>query len=421
MSLLVNLNPLMRFDGYFFLSDMLNMPNLQDRSFRLAKWQLRTWLFGRLVEVPENFARRLHAILVTYAMSVWIYRLILFLGIALLVYHMFFKALGIFLFCVEIWYFIARPIYNELKAWPQVWKVASLQRRRGWYLAGGGLVLLLLFPWRQDFVVQGQWSDARYERIYPVRGGRVDELLVAPGQRVEAGQVLVRLSSPELDYQLRVAVQDVLRLRSQLERSLTDKELSAGRLVLSQALLRAQAEQAALERVREQLVVTAPVAGRVEDLLRDLHVGRWVSSTQQLFMVREGAAAHISALVPESKLDGLEAGSEALFYAETGGSPQGVPLEVSAIERSAVKTLDSPYFAVDFGGDIPVSRQRDGEGFVPEISVYRVHLRPADEALADGLPDRRLRGWVHFEGERRTLLGRALRYVLGVLIRESGF
>lgn len=420
MSLLVNLNPLMRFDGYFFLSDTLNMPNLQERSFGLARWQLRTWLFGRLMDPPEHYSRRLHAILVAYAISTWIYRLFLFLGIALLVYHMFFKALGIFLFFVEIWFFIARPIYREFKAWPDVWKLAGTGRRRGWYLASGGVLLVLLFPWRQDFVVQGQWSDARYERIHAVRVGRVEEVLVTQGQAVQAGQVMLRLSSPELDHQQRVVALDVLRLRSQLERSLTDNDLSADRLVMSQALQRAEAEHAALDRVREQLVVLAPLSGRVEDVLPGLHVGRWVTPKEQLLMVREGAAAQVSALVPESKLEGLETGGEALFFAEAGG-PKGVPLTVTAIERSAVKTLDSPYFAVDFGGDIPASRQKGGEGLAPEISVYRVHLRPGEGTPAEELPDRRLRGWVHFEGERRTLLGRALRFVLGVLVRESAF
>lgn len=41
MTLAVNLSPLMRFDGYFLLSDTLQVPNLQQRGFAMGRWQLR--------------------------------------------------------------------------------------------------------------------------------------------------------------------------------------------------------------------------------------------------------------------------------------------------------------------------------------------------------------------------------------------
>lgn len=51
--------------------------------------------------------------LIAFALVTWIYRLVVFFGIALLVYHMFFKLLGIFLMMLEIVWFIARPIWRE--------------------------------------------------------------------------------------------------------------------------------------------------------------------------------------------------------------------------------------------------------------------------------------------------------------------
>ena len=54
MTLAINLNPFMRFDGYFLFSDLLDMPNLQERAFRLARWRLRQALFGFGGEPPER-------------------------------------------------------------------------------------------------------------------------------------------------------------------------------------------------------------------------------------------------------------------------------------------------------------------------------------------------------------------------------
>ena len=54
---------------------------------------------------------------VAFAFATWAYRFVLFLGIALVVYHAFFKALGVFLFFVEISVFIVRPVLAELRVW----------------------------------------------------------------------------------------------------------------------------------------------------------------------------------------------------------------------------------------------------------------------------------------------------------------
>ena len=90
LTLGVNLNPFMRFDGYFLLSDLLEVGNLQQRSFALARWWLREQLFGFAEQPPELLPRSLRRGLVIYAFCTWLYRFFLFLGIALLVYMLFF-------------------------------------------------------------------------------------------------------------------------------------------------------------------------------------------------------------------------------------------------------------------------------------------------------------------------------------------
>jgi putative peptide zinc metalloprotease protein len=117
LSLAINLNPLMRFDGYYLFADALGIDNLQPRAFALGRWRMREMLFGSGVQPPERLDAKLTRILVGFAWAVWIYRLILFTGIAVLVYYMTFKILGLILFAVEIIYFIAKPIAGELAYW----------------------------------------------------------------------------------------------------------------------------------------------------------------------------------------------------------------------------------------------------------------------------------------------------------------
>ncbi len=88
-------------------------------------------------------------LLVAYAIATWIYRFVLFLGIAALVYHMFFKVLGVLLFAVEMWWFIARPIVRELLEWCEAAPRQALNVRTViTFTVAGAILVALLFPWR---------------------------------------------------------------------------------------------------------------------------------------------------------------------------------------------------------------------------------------------------------------------------------
>ena len=81
MTLAVNLNPLMRFDAYYVLSDATGVENLQERSNAMGKWRLREWFFGLGQPAPETG----RSWLILFAYMVWLYRLIIFFGICYLV------------------------------------------------------------------------------------------------------------------------------------------------------------------------------------------------------------------------------------------------------------------------------------------------------------------------------------------------
>ena len=98
----INLNPFMRFDGYFLLSDLWEVENLQNRAFALCRWRLREALFGYAEPAPEPWPEAMRRRLLVWGYGAWIWRAALFFGIALTVYHLFFKVLGIFLMLVEL-------------------------------------------------------------------------------------------------------------------------------------------------------------------------------------------------------------------------------------------------------------------------------------------------------------------------------
>ncbi len=116
-TLLINLSPFMRFDGYFVLSDLLEMPNLHSRAFALTRWWIREVTLGLGQAPPEVFSPARRRFLIAFSFLTWTYRFFLFLGIAAIVYKFSIRLLGIFLMMVEIGYFIGRPAIGEAIAW----------------------------------------------------------------------------------------------------------------------------------------------------------------------------------------------------------------------------------------------------------------------------------------------------------------
>ncbi len=228
ITLAINLSPFMRFDGYFLLSDLLNMPNLHERAFAFGRWRLREALFGLGAPAPEALPPSRQRLLVLFAWATWVYRLLLFVGIALLVYHLFFKLLGLLLLAVELGWFVALPVWREIAAWRQMrgalrWNGAS---RRSMALALAALLLVLLPIWG-GLRAPAMLVAERAQRVYAPAAARVLAVHAKPGDSVRAGQLLIELESPDLQAQLARAQAQERKLHWQLEQQDFDPRLQA--------------------------------------------------------------------------------------------------------------------------------------------------------------------------------------------------
>jgi putative peptide zinc metalloprotease protein len=245
LTLTVNLNPCMRFDGYYMLSDWWGMENLQSRGFALARWRLREWLFDYGEEPPFATSPLQQRRLVVYAWATWIYRFFLFLGIALLVYHFFFKALGLALFVVEIAWFLALPIAGELRVWWSRRGEALRGRRAPWLAAGLVLaVVLALVPWQTRVVIPAVFQARDRAWVFAPDPGRVAEVRVARGRVVQRGEVLLVLDSPSLRHELRLTDHRIAWLEVRARRRAASAEDRAALRIVQQQLQEASSRRA---------------------------------------------------------------------------------------------------------------------------------------------------------------------------------
>ncbi|HWK48270.1 MAG TPA: site-2 protease family protein, partial [Steroidobacter sp.] len=248
LTLAVNLNPFMRFDGYYLLSDALDVPNLQDRSFALARWWLRERLFGFGDAPPEPWPARRRRLLIAYAFTTWVYRFFLFLGIALLVYHMFFKLLGIVLFAVEMAWFIVMPITRELAAWYKRRDELQVNGRTVATLLGVATMLaLLVIPWRGSVSSPAVLRAQQQSVLYAPSAAQVTQINVQPGARVRQGDVLFQFASMDLAHQQEQAEREVRVLNWQAEVQSMRRHAGDRALPVSEELERARAQWTSYE------------------------------------------------------------------------------------------------------------------------------------------------------------------------------
>ncbi|MGH8652719.1 MAG: biotin/lipoyl-binding protein [Gammaproteobacteria bacterium] len=284
MTLAVNLNPLMRFDGYYLLSDLLGVHNLQERSFALAKWKLRRLLSAIQAPPPERTPASLQTKLIVYAWATWIYRFFLFIGIALLVYHFFFKALGLVLFAVEIMWFIVLPILRELIFW---WSMRSTALKTRRFVVTATLVCILLalafIPWSGRVSFPAILQSAQYATVYAPEPGRIVDVLVKRNQQVKAGDTLLTLDFPQLAEEMVRTAKKVKVHKLRFQRSASNPEDLANMHVALQQWTAESSRLAGLEKKRRKLSIRAPISGVITDVADALHRGRWIN--QKLALV----------------------------------------------------------------------------------------------------------------------------------------
>ncbi|WP_409310666.1 HlyD family efflux transporter periplasmic adaptor subunit [Pectobacterium sp. B1J-3] len=418
MTLAINLSPLMRFDGYFLLSDGLQMPNLQNRGFAIGRWQMREWLFGLGDAPPEHFPRWLQRTLVGYAFAVWIYRFFLFTGIAILVYHMTFKLLGMLLFAIEIGYFVVMPVVNEVREWSKRRKDYRMNRNMTTTLTVSAVVLLLLMiPWQRGVYAPALLRAEQQSSLYMPVPAMIQRIDVKVGQPVQAGQTLFTLSSDALAHERQQLERQIATLNWQSTFQVFNKEAAGDHQRVKQEHEAALQKLQVLQRQSEQLTVRAPIDGVVADMATPMETGEWLGQGEWLAVVTKPTGGLVEAFVSEKDWQRLRTGAKGTFYLQDV-SRSSLPLTIVEIASTATRDLNAtPELASVYGGDIATLSDAQRK-LHPEQAVYRVLLNLPEDYR--GQPQV-LRGTVVMDGEAQSLLIRGWKVVSAVLIREIAF
>ena len=415
MSLFVNLNPWMRFDGYYLISDLLGVENLQKRGFEVGRWVMRNLLFGLNEPLSESYPRKAILGMTAYAWSTWVYRFFLFLGIAILVHHIFPKAIGIVLFTIEIAMFIALPIWRETKHWwSQRMSILSNNRGRATLVMSILALMAFVLPWPSTVSAPALIRPAHDTQLFPPIAAKVQTLSVENGKKVQKDDVLLTLKSPALEHARSIAILEleIAEARwAQRASSLQDRQLSD---LLRDELDQKREALKSVERELARLTLRAPHNGVVSDLPDSVLPGTQVQVPVALLRVSNPNHVELVALPSERQADRLTRGNAFVFISDQSGRPKREG-HLAELSPTADTYITEPVLTVVGGGPIAVTEDDQGRA-VADIPVFKVSGELQEAELL-----REERGVVRINAKPRSAARAVWNSAAGILLRETDF
>ena len=232
-TLLVNGNPLLRFDGYYILSDLIEIPNLAQRGQKYWTWICDRYLYGaRELEAPPETAAELRWMLPFTVIS-WLYRLAMTTSIILFMAGQFF-IFGVLLALWGAGQFLLMPVY---KAFKHVYSSPTLQRRRNPALRTaaailiGVVVFIGVIPAPMRTQAEGLVWLPDSALLRTGADGTLERWLVKPGTFVKRGTPVALLADAKLKAELDVADAKVEEFQARYDTAEFSKPAAAEQLL----------------------------------------------------------------------------------------------------------------------------------------------------------------------------------------------
>jgi putative peptide zinc metalloprotease protein len=268
-TILFNANPLLRFDGYYILADLTDTPNLQQRAQQQLLHVVESRIFGGKLSSGPARSRREGGLLVAFAIASWIYRVIITWTLIILVADKYFglglaaaaiAAFGTFLMPIgmAVRYLVREPRIERVRRRATIISVATVTTV---------LVLISLVPFPRRFRAPGLLRAENYTKVIAEAAGYVETVDAPSRTAVAAGDLLLTLRNPELNFQIAAG---------EAEREAT---LALERKVLREAPARIETVRRRLESIDRRL---AELREDRETLaFRSRQAGTWISPRAQ--------------------------------------------------------------------------------------------------------------------------------------------
>ncbi len=344
-SLFVNLNPLLKFDGYYILTDWLEMQNLRQNSLAWFSWNLKTKLLGSDEEKPFNPSEREKRVYWIYGTAVAVYMTLLLSFIGWLGYQFVYAQFGFFAILAFL-YLVYRLLKSITGNWistllnwikTQLWVGKTAKIRTG--VVAATLVLAMLL-WQPPLTLHADGTiESKQVTLYAPASAYVEAAYYHPDRSIPqpTGETFLKLVSPQLELQIQALQSKRMQLEGEkVAAMLEGASADMARLAIELGLVAQQLE--ASKNKAKQLLFTMP-AGKwsVQGLPPDLMQGRFFGEQQEILTIVSEDVRYFEAVVDQRDVSYLEVGDSAKvrLNAHMGSVYDATIESISPIAKSA--------------------------------------------------------------------------------------
>lgn len=379
-TVLFNGNPLLRFDGYYVLADLIEVPNLGTRANRYLQYLGKRYILGMADAESPVTGPGERGWFFCYGIAAFVYRLFIFAAISLFVATKLFFV-GVLL---AIWAVVNTFIWPALKALKFLATDAQLRRRRGWAVTRAGLavgaitVLLCIVPLPYSTVTEGIVWVPEHAIVRAQTSGVVVDVAARPDENVVVGQPLVVLDDPDVRSR-----EQILEARRR-EILLRLKAAEVANLVDAQVLReRAQDTEVSLEftrgRIRDLTVRSAGDGRLVLPAVDDLR-GRFLNQGDLIGYVVGGEKPTVRVIVTPDVVDLVRERTQAVEVRFAERLEQVLSADIVREAPAAIEDLPSKALSTIGGGQIALDPSD------PEAQRTLQRLFQFELSLRDPLP-----------------------------------
>lgn len=375
-TLMFNGNPLLRFDGYYVLTDLIEVPNLGTRANKYIFYLIQRYLFG--MEGMENpvTATGERSWFVFYGLASFIYRLFIVFAIATFVASKLFF-IGIIMAIWAVANMLVMPVFKGIKFIATTPKLRGRRRRAVAISAAGVLMLwsaVFAVPLPYGTVVEGVVWAPEKGAIRAETEGVIVSILATPGNMVEAGQYLIRLDDPALASRAELLITQLAEFQLRLEAVRITDRVQAQVLEEQVAYLDEQLELQAT--LLENLTLRAVHKGRLlMPAVTDLP-GRYVRKGDLLgYVIQEGRPT-FRVVVPQSVVDLVRQRTVSVEFRYPGDGGPAHPARIIREVPSAGRDVPSIALTTDGGGWIVLDPTARGTSPQALEAIFQFDVMP---------------------------------------------
>lgn len=393
-----NANPLMRFDGYYILSDALGIPNLAVDSRRYLFNAINFWFRGQDVRIASvnpfvNGAVRSYAI----ASTAW--KCVSFFGIALSLIASW-SWWGAAASVVVGWYWFGLSLPGRRSKTKPTRSIPGMRRQRIAYATVGVAVVLMIAAL---FAPVGVSAPAVVEyapltALRAVADGFVTHVCVHDGQTVAAGELLLEMTNDDLTSNLKRLEIEIEQARVRSGAYLNQGDLSKQQteLAIIESLEKQRNE---IRSQREGLRIYAPRSATIATSDVEGLAGRYFKKGEVLLLLgtEEEKELLVSAASTDEKKFVSRLGRSVGLLRPYGNSDSNIG-RLTHVDPRVGDTLQHHALGADSGGDVPVRLEEQNRNNRDEALPRSLIRRIAAKVELDAETSRRLRA-----GQRLTV------------------